>query len=434
VLHGFPDHPPTAKPFLAELGRRGRHVVAPWLRGYAPSPTAGPFDFASLTSDVLALIDRWSPGRAVELIGHDWGAFITYDACATAPERIKRAVTLAIPHPRTFLKQTSLAQLRRNWHMGLFQLPGSGWLATARNFALIDHLWRQWSPGLSLAPALQAELHKDLRASMPAPLKYGIRCHGRAPVSPMLRLLTMKHRPVAQTGPRAPSRGKALFKTERLHSRFETYAEASGRSGGSLDTREATKTRRQTMDGQKKSRQLAEGDRAPDFEFVTRDAQRLRSDELLRRGPVLLTFYRGAWCMCCQSDLRDLNRAMPEIRHAGATVLGVFHDLGPEGNDRVVSEYELDFPLVDDADGRAAEAFGVRRSLGEQALEDSELADLPLALREGGPWIAPMQARFLIAGNGTIVRSDVVFDYNQRTNARDMLPLLQRLSGSPLGR
>jgi pimeloyl-ACP methyl ester carboxylesterase len=64
-LHGFPDHPPTATPFLAELGRRGRHVVAPWLRGYAPSPTAGPFDLAALTGDVLALIDRWSPGRAV---------------------------------------------------------------------------------------------------------------------------------------------------------------------------------------------------------------------------------------------------------------------------------------------------------------------------------------------------------------------------------
>ena len=85
VLHGFPDHPPTAKPFLAELGRRGRHVVAPWLRGYAPSPTAGPFDMAALTSDVLALIDRWSPGRAVELVGHDWGGAITYDACVTAP-------------------------------------------------------------------------------------------------------------------------------------------------------------------------------------------------------------------------------------------------------------------------------------------------------------------------------------------------------------
>jgi pimeloyl-ACP methyl ester carboxylesterase len=172
VLHGFPDHPPTATPFLAELGRRGRHVVAPWLRGYAPSPTAGPFDLAALTSDVLALIDRWSPGRAVELVGHDWGAAITYDACVTAPERIERAVTLAFPHPLTFLSRPRPAQLRRSWYMGLFQLPGSGLMVTARDLALIDHLWRQWSPSLSLDPALQAELHEHLRASMPAPIKY----------------------------------------------------------------------------------------------------------------------------------------------------------------------------------------------------------------------------------------------------------------------
>ena len=144
VLHGFPDHPPTAKPFLAELGRRGRRVVAPWLRGYAPSPTAGPFDFAALTGDVLELIDRWSPGRPVELISHDWGALITYDTCVTAPERIERAVTLAIPHPLTFMSRlTHATQLRRSWYMGLFQLPGSGWVATARDLALIDRLWRQ---------------------------------------------------------------------------------------------------------------------------------------------------------------------------------------------------------------------------------------------------------------------------------------------------
>lgn len=172
VLHGFPDHPPTAAPFLAELARRGRHVLAPWLRGYAPSPTAGPFDFASLTGDLLALIDRWSPGRAVDLVGHDWGALITYDACVTAPERIERAVTLAVPHPLTFLTRSRPAQLRRSWYMGLFQLPGTGWLATAGDLAFIDRLWRQWSPGFSLDPALQAELHEHLKTSMPAPLKY----------------------------------------------------------------------------------------------------------------------------------------------------------------------------------------------------------------------------------------------------------------------
>jgi pimeloyl-ACP methyl ester carboxylesterase len=51
-LHGFPDHPPTTVPFLEHLAETHR-VVAPWLRGYAPSPIVGPYDL-----DTLALIDR----------------------------------------------------------------------------------------------------------------------------------------------------------------------------------------------------------------------------------------------------------------------------------------------------------------------------------------------------------------------------------------
>ncbi len=64
-LHGFPDHPPTAVPFLEHLAETHR-VVAPWLRGYAPSPIVGPYDLDTLAADALALIDR--------LGGHDWAA------------------------------------------------------------------------------------------------------------------------------------------------------------------------------------------------------------------------------------------------------------------------------------------------------------------------------------------------------------------------
>ncbi|KAA1052445.1 hypothetical protein [Azospirillum argentinense] len=51
-----------------------------------------------------------------------------------------------------------------------FFADAHGWIATARDLALIDRLWRQWSPGFSLDPALKAKLHEHLRASMPAPL------------------------------------------------------------------------------------------------------------------------------------------------------------------------------------------------------------------------------------------------------------------------
>jgi pimeloyl-ACP methyl ester carboxylesterase len=172
-LHGFPDHPPTATPFLAELCGHGHRVLAPWLRGYAPSPTRGPFDPDKLVGDVIELIDRWSPGRAVDIVGHDWGAGHTYLACVVAPDRIARAVTLAVPHWLTFLRQLRRpAQLRRSWYMALFQLPGAGWVVAARDLALVDLLWRRWSPGFTLDPARRAELHGCLATSLPAPIKY----------------------------------------------------------------------------------------------------------------------------------------------------------------------------------------------------------------------------------------------------------------------
>lgn len=172
-LHGFPDHPPTATPFLAELCGRGHKVLAPWLRGYVPSPTSGPFDPETLVGDMIELIDRWSPGQAVDIVGHDWGSTYTCLACIVAPDRIARAVTLAVPHPLTFLSRLrSPAQLRRSWYMGLFQLPGAGWVVAAHDLALVDLLWRDWSPGFSLDPARRAELHHCLAMSLPAPIKY----------------------------------------------------------------------------------------------------------------------------------------------------------------------------------------------------------------------------------------------------------------------
>ena len=196
-LHGFPDHPPTAAAFLARLARTHR-VIAPWLRGYAPSPLAGPYDLATLASDAVALIDQvgGAPGGRVDLVGHDWGAVVTYAVCGLAPERVRRAVTLAVPHPLTFVRAlASRAQARRSWYMALFQLPGAGWLAAARDLALIDRLWRTWSPGFVLADTQRAELHACLRASLPAPLGY-YRAALRPPPRALVRLAPLVTRPI----------------------------------------------------------------------------------------------------------------------------------------------------------------------------------------------------------------------------------------------
>jgi pimeloyl-ACP methyl ester carboxylesterase len=120
---------------------------------------------------VVAMIDRL--GAPVDIVGHDWGAAITYAVCAAVPDRVRRAVAIAVPHPLTMLRALRRPrQLRRSWYMALFQLPGAERVVRARDFALIDRLWRTWSPGLALAGSARRDLHACLAASLPAPLEY----------------------------------------------------------------------------------------------------------------------------------------------------------------------------------------------------------------------------------------------------------------------
>ncbi len=172
-LHGFPDIPRGWTPLLSALSQAGFDAHAPWLRGYAPSSLKGPYDIDRLSDDVLELCQHLSPQRPVSLIGHDWGAIITYAAIAKAPARFRRAATLAVPHPLAFRKGLGLRQLRRSWYMLFFQtrvLPER--LVPRDDFAFIERLWSDWSPAFTPEASYLAELKSCLRESLPAPIGY----------------------------------------------------------------------------------------------------------------------------------------------------------------------------------------------------------------------------------------------------------------------
>ena len=221
VLHGFPDAPPTFAAALTALAARGYRAIAPWLRGYAPSMLAGSVAAEALADDVVAWADALSPSSPVRLLGHDWGALATYAACDRAPARVAAAVTLAVPHPAAFLRALAGTQLARSWYMVFFQLPGAPRLARAADLALIDWLWRRWSPGYRLPDALRAELHACLLASWPRPVDYY-----RALVRPLGPAL-------ARLGPDGPLARRVIVPTLYLHGEDDgCIAVDAGRDAG----------------------------------------------------------------------------------------------------------------------------------------------------------------------------------------------------------
>ena len=190
-LHGFPDHAPTYASLLDDLAAAGYRAIAPWMRGYAPTqvPADGVYQTGALSADALALVDALAPGRSDSvLIGHDWGAICAYGAAAHAPDRVSKLVSLAVPHTAAVGVQlmTNARQLRRSWYMFFFQMPMADFGVQANDFAFIDMLWEDWSPGYTPPAEFMRALKDTLGApgSLAAALGYYRAMLGSGPQDP----------------------------------------------------------------------------------------------------------------------------------------------------------------------------------------------------------------------------------------------------------
>jgi pimeloyl-ACP methyl ester carboxylesterase len=149
-LHGFPDHARSFRHQLPALAAAGYRVVAPYLRGYAPTevPSNGSYQLAALARDVVSLIDVLGLPPAV-VFGHDWGAAAAYGAATIAPEKISKLITVAVPFPASIFQAfvTNPEQQRRSWYMFFFQMPFAEEAVAHNDYAFLERIWQDWSPG-----------------------------------------------------------------------------------------------------------------------------------------------------------------------------------------------------------------------------------------------------------------------------------------------
>src|SRR5262245_48617751 len=148
-LHGFPDNAFTFRYLGPALAKAGFRVVAPFMRGYAPTgrPKDERYQSVLLAQDAIALIAALG-AESASLVGHDWGALATYGAAALAPERVRRIVTLAVAHPATLLGAlaTNYDMIKGGWHAYFFQMPFAEHAVAANDYEFVEKWWRDASP------------------------------------------------------------------------------------------------------------------------------------------------------------------------------------------------------------------------------------------------------------------------------------------------
>jgi pimeloyl-ACP methyl ester carboxylesterase len=156
-LHGFPDTAYGWRKIAPRLVESGWRVVAPFMRGYAPSsiPADGSYHIGAVMDDALRVRTAAGGTERDVVIGHDWGALAATGLAAMPDSPFAKAVIMSVPPPAAFRPFGRIAdrgslirrlprQLLRSWYIMYFQLP---WLPERSASWIVPRLWRRWSPG-----------------------------------------------------------------------------------------------------------------------------------------------------------------------------------------------------------------------------------------------------------------------------------------------
>ena len=148
-LHGFPDNAYSFEHQFDAFTASGYRVVAPFMRGYAPSDCSPNHQYhaAFLGQDTVEIITALGYDRAV-VLGHDFGASAAYAAAIIAPEKISALITSAVPYGLKLAEAMVMdaQQMRRSWYIFYFQTLLAEMAVPADNFRFIDNLWKDWAP------------------------------------------------------------------------------------------------------------------------------------------------------------------------------------------------------------------------------------------------------------------------------------------------
>jgi pimeloyl-ACP methyl ester carboxylesterase len=176
LLHGFPDSRFLWRAQVPALAAAGFRVIAPDLRGFGDAPR--PIDVRTyrrpfLIADVLGILDALGVART-HLVGHDWGAALTWGLAGSYAERLDRVVVLSVGAP-TSPGWGIVEQREKSWYFDFVQKVG---IAEEQLTADNWKLFREWTRG-------QGDHERHLRdLARPGALTAGLNWY-RAAFSPL---------------------------------------------------------------------------------------------------------------------------------------------------------------------------------------------------------------------------------------------------------
>ena len=172
---------------------------------------------------------------------------------------------------------------------------------------------------------------------------------------------------------------------------------------------------------------LKVGDKIPDFMLASAEGHFVRSADLLAKGPVVLSFYRGRWCPYCSAELDALNAVASRVRDSGATLVAITAEAGGEAI-RTKFERKFDFEILCDLDNGLALECGLVFKVTPEVQAAYLERNLDLAKIYGNTsWFLPIPATYVVDAGGIIREAYVNPDFRYRLDPAAIMTAIERL-------
>ncbi|CAM2995556.1 peroxiredoxin-like family protein [Flavobacterium frigoris] len=167
-------------------------------------------------------------------------------------------------------------------------------------------------------------------------------------------------------------------------------------------------------------------DIVPNFILTNATGKEVQLSDYLKKGPVVLTWYRGGWCPYCNMTLHYLQEQLPNIQLKGANLLALTPEL-PDKSMSTVEKHELQFEVLSDVGNKVAKEYGIVFKLTD-AVADTYQKGFDLHGFNGDESDElPLAATYVIDQNGVIVYTFLDAEYRNRAEAKDILAALDSL-------
>jgi peroxiredoxin len=166
---------------------------------------------------------------------------------------------------------------------------------------------------------------------------------------------------------------------------------------------------------------LQAGEKAPLFTAKDSKGKKVSLEKMLKKGSVVVIFYRGFWCPYCSKQLKNMQDSLSIIIQKGSSLVAITPEVD-KNIEKSSKQANANFPIIHDSNGKIMTDYKTIFDVNDEVDKKMKGYGIDLAENNGDAGKnLPVPAVYIIGQDGLIKWAFYDEDYRKRPAISDIL-------------